>query len=74
MTATVEQTQADLGGLLKLARQGEEIVITQEGEPVARLTGFHAPRPPGYFADCYDADEVLESNELAKRSLRRVVQ
>ena len=73
MTATVEQTQADLGSLLELARRGEEIVITQAGEPVARLTGFFAARPPGYFADCYDGDEAEESNELAKRSLRRVI-
>ena len=74
MTATVEQTQADLARILELARQGEEVVITEVGEPIAKLTGFVAMRPPGYFADCHDAEEIKESNELAKRSVRRVVQ
>ena len=74
MTATVQQTQADLARILELARQGEEVVITEAGEPIAKLTGFVAMRPPGYFADCHDAEEIKESNELAKRSVRRLVQ
>ena len=74
MTATVEQTQADLARMLELARMGEEVVITRSGEPIAKLTGFVSVRPPGYFADCYDAEEIKESNELAQRSIRRVVQ
>ena len=47
MTATVEQTQADLSRILELARNGEEVVITRGGEPVAKLTGFVSVRPPG---------------------------
>jgi prevent-host-death family protein len=39
MTATLEQTQADLLKLLGMVQQGEEVVITSEGRPVARLTG-----------------------------------
>ena len=74
MTATVEQTQADLARMLELARQGEEVVITRAGEPVAKLTGFVSVRPPGYFSDCHDAEEIEESNELAWRSVRRIVQ
>ncbi len=73
MTATVEQTQADLTRMLELARQGEEVVITRAGEPIAKLTGFVAVRPAGYFADCYDAEEIKESNELAQRSVQRIV-
>ena len=73
MIATVEQTQADLTHMLELARKGEEIVITRSGEPIAKLTGFVSVRPPGYFADCYDAEDFRESNKLAKRSVRRVV-
>ncbi len=45
MTATVEQTQAELPRLLALASQGEEVVITIEGRAVAKLTGL--PRPGG---------------------------
>ena len=73
MTATVEQTRADLTHILELARGGEEIVITQGGEPIAKLTGLVSVRPPGYFADCYDTEEIVESNELARWSVRRVV-
>lgn len=73
MTATVEQTQADLARMLELARQGEEVVITHAGEPIAKLTGLVSVRPPRYFADCYDAEELKESNELAQRSVRRIV-
>ena len=74
MTATVEQTQADLSRILELARNGEEVVITRGGEPVAKLTGFVSVRPPGYFADCHDEEEIEESNELAQRSVQRIVQ
>ena len=73
MTATVEQTQADLSRILELARNGEEVVITRGGEPVAKLTGFVSVRPPGYFADCHGAEEIEESNELARRSVQRIV-
>lgn len=47
MTATVEQTQADLRKLVDLVQQGEEVVITSEGRPVARLSAVpqSAPAP-----------------------------
>jgi antitoxin (DNA-binding transcriptional repressor) of toxin-antitoxin stability system len=38
MTATVEQTQSDLLRLIDLAQKGEEVVIVNEGRPLARLT------------------------------------
>lgn len=44
MTATLEQTQADLLKLLGMVQQGEEVVITSQGRPVARLTGV--PQTP----------------------------
>jgi prevent-host-death family protein len=74
MTATVEQTQADLARMLDVAQQGEEIVITRAGEPIAKLTGIMAVRPPGYFADCYDAEEIDEANALAGRSIQTIVE
>ncbi len=43
MKATVEKTQAELPRLLALASQGEEVVITVEGQAVAKLTAV--PRP-----------------------------
>jgi len=46
MTATLEQTQKDLLKLLGRVQQGEEVVITNDGLPVARLTGVLPPPPP----------------------------
>jgi prevent-host-death family protein len=45
MTATLEQTQADLVKLLGKVQQGEEVVITSEGRPVARLTAVLQSSP-----------------------------
>jgi prevent-host-death family protein len=45
MTATLEQTQADLLKLLGLVQQGEEVVITSQGRPVAKLTGVPQVNP-----------------------------
>lgn len=43
MTATLEQTQAELPRLLALAGQGEEILITVADRAVAKLTGLSQP-------------------------------
>jgi prevent-host-death family protein len=44
-TVTVEQAQTRLTELIDKARTGEEIVITRDEQPVARLTGEAAPSP-----------------------------
>jgi antitoxin (DNA-binding transcriptional repressor) of toxin-antitoxin stability system len=44
MVATLEQTQAELPRLLALASQGEEVLITVEGQAVAKLTGLPKPK------------------------------
>ncbi|HEU0008686.1 MAG TPA: type II toxin-antitoxin system prevent-host-death family antitoxin [Verrucomicrobiae bacterium] len=46
MTATLEQTQSDLAKLIDLAQKGEEVLITSNGQPVAKLTGLPQPRTP----------------------------
>lgn len=38
MTTTLSQSQADLPRLVGLASQGEDVLITVEGKPKARLT------------------------------------
>jgi prevent-host-death family protein len=38
MTATLSKSQAELPRLVELASQGEDVVITVEGKPKARLT------------------------------------
>jgi prevent-host-death family protein len=40
MTTTLEQTQSDLLRLIGLVQQGEEVVITNQGRPVAKLSGM----------------------------------
>jgi len=44
VTATVEQTQVELQRLIDLAQRGEEVVITSQGKPVAKITGLPLPR------------------------------
>ena len=43
MTTTLSQSQADLPRLVELASQGEDVVITVEGKPKARLTRAELP-------------------------------
>jgi len=38
MTTTLSQSQADLPRLVEVASQGEDVLITVEGKPKARLT------------------------------------
>jgi prevent-host-death family protein len=45
MTATLREIQADLQRLVELASQGEEVVITVDGKPKAKLTAVAAPSP-----------------------------
>ena len=48
---TLEEAQARLPGLVDLLKPGEEIVLTRNNQPVARLVGETAssrkPRQPG---------------------------
>jgi antitoxin (DNA-binding transcriptional repressor) of toxin-antitoxin stability system len=39
MTATVEQVGREWMRLLKLAQEGEEVLITRNGKTIAKLTG-----------------------------------
>ena len=48
MIATLDQTRAELPQLLERVLRGEEVVITQQGQPVARLTSL--PTPAGRSA------------------------
>ena len=45
MTATLEQTQSDLLRLVELVQQGEEVVITNRGQAVARLSSMPQSAP-----------------------------
>jgi prevent-host-death family protein len=74
MTVTLEDAQAHLVELIAKAVPGEEIVITQDDKPVARLIAEKVPmlepRVPGsakgmiaYMADDFDAPLKDFNNE-----------
>ena len=44
MTATLEQTQSELLKLIDLAQRGEEVLITNHGRAIAKLTALPQPR------------------------------
>lgn len=50
-TVTIEEAQAHLAELVSKLAPGQEIVITENNQPVATLTGqyprAHQPRQPG---------------------------
>lgn len=40
ITSTINEAQSDLAKLIGLAEKGEEVVIAQEGKPVARIVPY----------------------------------
>ena len=69
MTVTLEQTQTDLARLVSLAQQGEEVVITNGGHVVARLTGVPtAKASPGRQAWLAKLARLRESTATGKTS------
>ncbi len=68
VTVTVEEAQADLAGLVSRLKPGEELLITKQDEPIARLmaepSGKRSPRKPGSAVGklriIEDDDEHLE--------------
>jgi prevent-host-death family protein len=45
MTATLRESQADLQRLVEIASRGEDVVITVDGKPKAKLTSAVPPLP-----------------------------
>jgi len=70
MTATLEQTQADLLELVKRVQQGEEVVITNQGQAVAKLTRLPESVPsPGRRAWLETLRRLRESTGTGKTGL-----
>jgi prevent-host-death family protein len=64
MTATLSKSQAELPRLVEIASQGEDVVITVEGKPKARLT--RASVAPGNGASPKSPiDLMVRAKELA---------
>ncbi len=64
-TVTLEEAQSHLGELISKLQPGEELVITRNAEPVAKLVTMATPKPPRqpgllkdkilYMAEDFDA-------------------
>lgn len=71
-TVSIEEVQIKLKGLLSLAREGDEIVIEDDGERVGKIIPIVKPkvilkrefglgRPDGYFMSDDFNDELPDS-------------
>lgn len=74
---SISEAKQRLGEIADRALAGEQIVIVRKSKLLV-LTQLEIPepipmRPPNYFADCYDAAAVKESNKFAARSARKIV-
>lgn len=70
MTASVEQTQSDLVRFIGLALGGEEIVITQAGQPVAKLTAIVSASVPADRRQWLESLRQLREDTATGRSGR----
>ena len=62
ISITVESAEKDLSRLIDRARAGEEIVITKDAEPVAKLvpvTKLRKPRVPGRLKGKLDLPDAF---------------
>ena len=77
MNISISEAKQRLGEMADRAVAGEHIVIVRKSKLLV-LKPLELPepvpmRPPGYFEDCYDKNAIKESNELAARSVRKIV-
>ena len=69
MTATLTESQADLRRLVELASRGEDVVITVDGKPKAKLTAAEAPssaNPPDMVAWLKELEELRRRYSTGK--------
>lgn len=63
-TVTLEEAQARLPQLIEGLRPGEEIVITRDDKPVARLLAGERPqRPPRRPGNCRGMMTIVAADE-----------
>jgi prevent-host-death family protein len=65
-TIASSEAQNSLNQLLRRVAQGEEIVITEEGKPVAKLAPYGA-------AEHHDASQIIEEFKLYSRRQGRTL-
>ncbi len=62
-TLTVSELQARLPQLIDQLRPGEEVVITRDDRPVARLTATRPPRPPRQAGNCVGLIAIVADDD-----------
>ena len=62
-TATVEDVQARLPAILETLRPGEEVVITREGKPVAKLVPPGREKVSPVFGSCKGMLTILAEDD-----------
>ena len=67
MTATLSKSQAKLPRLVEIASQGEDVLITVEGKPKARLTRAETAVPPRELTQSEREQWMAELAELRAR-------
>lgn len=68
-SCTLSDASAQLDRLFEEVLAGEEVVLTKGAKQVVlrRPEPESVPiRPPGYFADCYSAEDAAEFNRLGR--------
>jgi len=69
MTATLRESQADLQRLVELASRGEDVVITVDGKPKAKLTSAGTLSPaksPNMASWLMDLEELRQRYRTGK--------
>jgi prevent-host-death family protein len=51
-TVTIPEAQANLPEIVENLQPGEEVIITDHQQPVAKLTSISAERPQPVFGSC----------------------
>ncbi len=70
-SCTITEASTQLDRLFEAALAGEVVLLTKGAKQVLLRRPEAEPvpiRPPGYFADCYSAEEAAMSNRLASAS------
>jgi prevent-host-death family protein len=71
VTVNIHQAKTQLSRLLVRVAEGEDVIIAKNGQPLARLSSLHSPRPrtPGRFAgQIHGVESLLDptpASELA---------
>lgn len=70
-SCTISEASTQLDRLFEEVLAGEVVLLTKGAKQVVLRRPEPEPvpiRPPGYFADCYSAEDAAESNRLASAS------